>query len=101
MNLRLLASAENKVQSARRYLDEQLPGLGDRFLGDLESTFARIVGRPLAFGKLESLADSPYRRALLKRFRYTVVFETLPDEILVVAVAHTSRKQHYWLGRQA
>ncbi len=101
MRLQLLAEAESEIESARCFLEEQSPGLGNRFLSELEGALTKIVERPLTFGKLESLRDSPYRRALLKHFRYTVIFETLPDEIVVVAVAHTSRKQNYWLGRKA
>lgn len=100
MTLRIVVEAEAEIESARRYLNEQSPGLGGRFLYDLEVTLAKVVDRPLRFGKLETLADSPYRRALLKHFRYAVVFEVLPDEILVVAVAHTSREPNYWLGRR-
>lgn len=100
MKVRILAEAEEEIESARRYLNAQSPSLGARFLSDLETTLSKILKRPLWFGKLETLPDSPYRVASLKRFRYAVVFEILPDEILVVAIAHTSREQNYWLGRQ-
>jgi toxin ParE1/3/4 len=97
--LRVLAEAENEIESARRYLNEQSAGLGGIFLSDLEGAFAKIVEQPMRFGKLETLPDSPYRRALLKQFPYAIVFEVLSDEILVVAVAHSSRAPNYWLGR--
>jgi len=42
--------------------------------------------------------DEPYRRVLLRTFRYADIFEILADEILVVAVAHTSRRPNYWLN---
>ena len=100
MKLRVVVEAEDEIESARRYLNEQSSGLGGRFLNDLESALAKIADQPLRFGKLETLPDSPYRRALLKHFRYAVVFEVLPDEILVVAIAHTSREPNYWLGRR-
>lgn len=100
MKLQVLAEAEEEIESARRYLNEQSSGRGGRFISDLERTFANILDQPLRFGKLETLPDAPYRRALLKHFRYAVVFEVLPDEILVVAVAHTSREPNYWLGRR-
>jgi toxin ParE1/3/4 len=100
VNLRILAEAEAEMESARRYLDGQRAGLGDRFLNDLSATLAAIAERPLIFRRLETLPDDqPYRRARLKVFRYAVVFEQSGDEILVIALAHTSLAQNYWLGR--
>ncbi len=37
---------------------------------------------------------------LLSTFRYALIFELLADEILIVAVAHTSRRPNYWLNRR-
>jgi plasmid stabilization system protein ParE len=72
----------------------------NRFIADLQEALDAVAERPERFSKLETLPDnSPYRRALLSIFRYAVVFEILTDEILVVAVAHTSREPNYWLDR--
>lgn len=99
MTLHILAEAEDEIESARRFLNEQSPEFGRRFIDELESVFAKIVETPLRFGKLETLPDSPYRRALMTHFRYAVVFEIVRDEILIVAVPHASREPNYWLGR--
>jgi plasmid stabilization system protein ParE len=100
VNLRILAEAEGEIESARQYLTLQASRLGSRFLDDLDETLDAVAERPESFPKLETLPDdSPYRRALLSIFRYAVVFEILSDEILVVAVAHTSREPNYWLDR--
>ena len=57
---------------------------------------------PNRFSKLETLPDEqPYRRALLRIFRYAVIFEILPQEIAVIAIAHTSREPNYWLRRRS
>jgi plasmid stabilization system protein ParE len=102
VNLRILAEAEAEIESARRYLTQQASHLGDRFIADLQETLDAVSERPERFSKLETLADSsPYRRALLSIFRYAVVFEILSDEILVVAVTHTSREPNYWLDRHS
>ena len=101
MRLRLLAEAEAEIESARRYLNRQAAELGTRFLDELERMLAEVSERPESFPKLETLPESePYRRARLKTFRYAVVFERLADEVLVVAVAHTSRQPNYWLNRR-
>ncbi|HEV2969894.1 MAG TPA: type II toxin-antitoxin system RelE/ParE family toxin [Pirellulales bacterium] len=101
MILRILAEAEAEIDAARRYLNEQSPDLGGRFLDDLTQRLNDIATAPIRFAKLETLPDNqPYRRALLKAFRYAVVYEVLPDEIVVTAVAHASREPNYWLGRR-
>jgi plasmid stabilization system protein ParE len=98
--LRILTEAETEIDSARQYLNAQSPGLGSRFLDELADALAAIGSRPLSFAKLETLPDDQlYRRALFTTFRYAVVFEMLESEILVVAVAHSSREPNYWLGR--
>jgi toxin ParE1/3/4 len=102
VNLRILAEAEAEIESARAYLTQQSSHLGDRFIADLQEALEAVADGPERFSKLETLPDySPYRRALLSIFRYAVVFEVLRDEILVVAVTHTSREPNYWLDRQS
>ncbi len=100
MILRILPEAEAEVEAARRYLNDQSASAGAALLVELERAFDTIVSRPLSFPKLETLpADQPYRRALLDKLRYAVVFEVLENEILVVAVTHCSREPNYWLQR--
>ena len=100
MKLRLLAEAEAEIESARSYLNQQAHDLGTRFLDDLDLTMRDILEHPMSFPKLETLPpEEPYRRARLGTFRYAVVFEVLAAEILIVAVAHTSRQPNYWLSR--
>ncbi len=54
----------------------------------------------MSFVKLETLpSNEPYRRALLPTFRFAIVFEVFQEEIVVVAVPHTSREPNYWLPR--
>jgi plasmid stabilization system protein ParE len=99
--MRVLAEAEAELEDARHYLSQQVRGLGERFIDDVELAFLSIAQHPLIFPKLEILPDSaPYRRALLRTFRYAIIFEIVEDTIVVVAVAHSSRKPYYWLGRK-
>ncbi|EAQ78317.1 type II toxin-antitoxin system RelE/ParE family toxin [Blastopirellula marina] len=100
MNLRILGEAEAEIEAARQYFNRQAFALGDRFLDDLELALERISTSPESFAKLETLPpNDPYRRALLKVFRYAVIFVILETEVVVVAVAHTSRQPNYWLNR--
>ena len=93
--------AEEEIEEARKYLNRQSRGLGWRFLDDLEARLAEISADPLRFPKLETLPDdSPFRRIQLHVFRYIVVFEIIDDTVIVVAVAHCSRKPNYWIRRR-
>ena len=40
-----------------------------------------------------------YRRKLLERFPYGNIYKVDGDEILIVALAHTSRHSEYWRCR--
>jgi toxin ParE1/3/4 len=100
VKVRILTEAVDEIDSAREYLNLQSPELGLRFLDDLDGALQEISRNPESFPKLETLPDDqPYRRVLLRTFRYIVVFEVLADEVVVVAVAHASRKPNYWLDR--
>jgi len=47
----------------------------------------------------EEAGDTGARRLILERFPYDIVAIELPEEAIVIAVAHHSRKPGYWLGR--
>lgn len=101
MKFRILDEAEQEIEAARVYLNRQSSGLGARFLDDLDAALITIRKAPFDLSKLETLPDDqPYRRALLKVFRYAVIFEVLDDEMLVVAVTHMSRAPNYWIKRR-
>jgi plasmid stabilization system protein ParE len=95
-----LAEAENEIEKARQYLNERSPNLGWRFLDELQVQLDAIAAHPQGFPRVETLPnDQPYRRALLATFRYAVIFEIVEDDVVVLAVAHASRRPNYWLGR--
>lgn len=101
MNIRILAEADAEIKSARRYLEQQTRGLGERFVNDLSDALHSIATRPHSFAKLETIsANHPFQRALLKQFRYVVVFEVVGEDVVVIAVAHASRAPNYWLKRR-
>ena len=100
MNHRVLPEADGEGIAAALWYDERKSGLGDDFLDEMQAAFVRVRGNPRGQTRLEY--DSglhEIRRVLLKRFPYFVIFACRPDEILVVAVAHTRRRPLYWLDR--
>ncbi len=100
MQLRVLFEAELEgTEAALRYEDERA-GLGGEFLAELDAAMESIAAHPLHHPRYEAIADEhSFRRVVLKRFPYVVVFSIVGDEILIVAVAHASRRPGYWQHR--
>lgn len=69
--------------------------LGLRFVDVVEEAIERIVQHPEAF----QMIDEDIRRCLTRIFPYGIIFTIEADYVLIVAVAHCSRKPFYWKGR--
>jgi toxin ParE1/3/4 len=67
-----------------------------RFESEVERVVKIIERTPSIFPAY----DAEHRYAMLKRFPYTLVFQTPVEGIQIVAVAHTSRRSGYWQGRR-
>ncbi len=97
MRARFLKPAELEVDEAIEYFDQQREGLGDRFEQDLVETVRFIAERPLTGKPLTALV----RKFRLRTFRYNLIYVIDADEVIVVAVAHHSRRPGYWHKRLA
>ena len=82
--LTFLAVAEQDIQAAVLWYDQQRPGLGDIFIADLQEILEHIRLQPEMYRRI----DGPVRRAVLHRFPYSVLYRILTDELEVVAVLH-------------
>ena len=95
MRVRFRSEALDDVESAFEWYEDQRPGLGAEFRIALEAVVERIADRPSAF--IEVLP--PVRRALLRRFPYSLYFRVLEGEIEVVACLHMRRNPDAWMRR--
>lgn len=50
---------------------------------------------------MANILKEPYRRALLQRFPYGVIYRHQADTGYLVAIMHLKRKPGYWLYRIA
>jgi plasmid stabilization system protein ParE len=87
--------AEAELAEAADYYEARRPGLGKIFAGEVARTISLIrdypdSGAPMAASR---------RRMLVRRFPYTIVYRQDRDSVLIVAVAHQSRRPGYWRGR--
>jgi len=101
MRLRILADAEGEIREAALWYEDHRPGLGGKFLDSVDDIMERIARNPQQFSRYEGKELSrDFRRARLPDFPYLAVFQIRQNEILVVAVAHTSREPGYWNDRE-
>jgi plasmid stabilization system protein ParE len=83
------------MHGARRWYDEQHPGLGAEFLRSVEATFARIQRSP----DLYPVVDEEVRRAPVRRFPFAIYYEIEPNQIVTYAVWHYRRDPRIWQQR--
>lgn len=99
---RVLDAAKVELAEAAAWYELERPELGAEFILAYEA----ILEHALKFPETGSLMTGlplrqEFRRFLFKRFPYALVTMRLPDELVIVAVAHQHRKPGYWRKRLA
>jgi len=95
----LVAAAEDEALEAAAWYESQQADVGDTLMQELAVILQAIEERPDRFPFIETLRGRRFRRAMLRRFPYSIIYELFPDEVLVLAFAHTARRPNYWLSR--
>jgi len=98
--IRVLAPAARELEEAAAWYETEQNGLGAGLLDEFERVAdllsedsPPLVPVPGRAGKIGA------KRILLHRFPFSVVVLIRNDEIVVVAVAHQSRRPGYWAER--
>lgn len=100
MKVRVLSPALEEIAQAAIWYDAQRARLGDAFWQAVDSLLQRIEENPLSFSASEfATAKFDLRYAIVWRFNYVVHFLIETDEVVIISVAHASRRPGYWLGR--
>jgi plasmid stabilization system protein ParE len=79
--------ARIEFDEAMAWYEAQRPGLGLEFKEQVHQFLNRIAENPQHFGKVRG----EIRRAVLRRFPYTIHFLPETDRIIVMAVFHGKR----------
>lgn len=95
MKLQFHEDATEEFYGAIDYYEERSPGLGDDFYDEIQIALDLIKENPERW----SLRRRKTRRFLIGKFPYFIIYIIIGGYILVVAVAHTSRKPSYWKDR--
>lgn len=95
MNIILAPEAEQELLEAVAFYNEKSVDLGKDFNKELEAGIMDISYFPDFWGNV----GRGFRRKLLNRFPYALIYDVKEGSILIVAVMHTSREPEYWLKR--
>ncbi len=87
--------ARKEMFKAAAYYETYAAGLGFEFLAEVDEAFGRIKGYP----DMGQILQEHYRRVLLQRFPYGVIYRQQAHIGYVVAIMHLKRKPGYWLYR--
>ena len=87
--------ASLEYREAALFYETRHPGLGAAFTREIEAAIGRILEAPDLF----PFVEQDVRRCLARTYPYGVLYTNKRDFILIVAVAHGSRKPGYWHER--
>jgi plasmid stabilization system protein ParE len=91
----LLEAAEADLSTAECRYGECHPSLGADFLLCVEETLDRIAHHPLSYPRI----DGEFRKALVRRFPFGVIYQMANGDAVVVAIQHASRHPETWRTR--
>lgn len=92
---RLHPDAQEEALAAVEYIKADDPVEGTLFVRALEDALSWARKNPLIF----RCFDGDFRRVRVGKFRYSLIFRLVDEEIQVLAVMHTSRRPGYWKRR--
>jgi plasmid stabilization system protein ParE len=93
--IRYHEAAEDELLREIGYLESRASGLGRRFFAEIRRAENLISRLPESgAGILPGI-----RTCLLRKFRYSLIYTIERDGLLILAVAHHSRRPGYWVGR--
>lgn len=100
MRLRYHPDARAELRAAMQIGEEERPGRGIALQQLVRVVERRIRRFPRSAPRWPRLrAPFEVRRAVVRKTPFLVVYTILPDQIVVVAIAHTRKEPGYWRAR--
>lgn len=97
MTVKILDEAQQDLETAVDYYNEESPGLGYEFADEFYHTIDRIADNPDAWHPISKRT----RRCLTHRFPFAVIYQKRETILLILAVMHLRRHPDFWKGRTA
>ena len=93
--IRYHEEAEKELLNAVGYLELQAKGLGRRLWAEIKRAESLIAQFPKSAKEIRH----GIRKQIMRTFRYSLIYSIEEDGLLILAVAHHSRRPGYWLSR--
>lgn len=87
--------AATEFEAAAVFYESRVAGLGKSFAAEVERTVTLVREFPNAGSAVGKL----FRRVLVARFPYALVYQVTGEEVHVIAVSHLHRYPGYWRYR--
>lgn len=87
--------AEADIMEAFRWYEDKNEGLGSEFMRALDASLSFIQRHPTAC----AIVHKQMRRAVLRRFPYSVIYLAETGKIVILACFHASRDPKQWRNR--
>lgn len=91
----LSPEAEKEYDEAVDWFENQRAGLGLDFANAIHAVLARLGANP----RMHTVVYRDARKAVVRKFRYVVIYRVEPTRVSVVSVFHTSRDPKDWQSR--
>ncbi|HZD41615.1 MAG TPA: type II toxin-antitoxin system RelE/ParE family toxin [Terriglobales bacterium] len=88
-------AAEEELLHEIGYLELRANGLGRRFFAEVQRAEKFISQFPESAEEIRP----NIRKLSLQKFRYSLIYSIGSEELLILAIAHHSRRPNYWMGR--
>ncbi len=95
MKLEFIHPADQELKDACFYYEEQVSGLGDRFINEFNNTIKIVLEHPLLWSKVGKRT----RRALIKRFPHLILYIYENNTIYITCIAHQHRNPDYYIDK--
>lgn len=95
MTINFHSKARKEFFETADYYEEQVVGLGDDFIDEVEKVLDVIEQQPASGAKITKTE----RRFLVSRFPHGIIYSVEEDWITIFAVMNLKRKPGYWKSR--
>lgn len=91
--------AADEARRARLWYEGRSARAAESFMRKLEVAIGHILDGPESW----PFVDEPYRRYLMQRFPFGLIYryDADSDAVTILAVAHLKRRPGYWADRKA
>ncbi|MBX3243368.1 MAG: type II toxin-antitoxin system RelE/ParE family toxin [Acidobacteria bacterium] len=97
MNFLLHPEAEDEFNEAIDFYDACEDGLGTSFAVNIFLAIDRILAFPSSY----PIVGNNIRRCLCNKFPHSIIYEVHNQQVMILAIAHQSRKPNYWEERRS